>query len=88
MVFKAKSGAEITDEMFEQMAEEWESGKWEGSLYDVKVGRPREFDEELRSVTFRLPASRLAALEAAAARTGRSRSDLLRDAVDRELLSV
>ena len=88
MEFEAKNGATITDDMLEEMAAEWEGGNWEGSLYDVKAGRPQAFGEELKAVTFRLPASRLAALEAAAKRTGRSRSDLLRDAVDRELLTV
>ena len=49
------------------------------------MGRPRLFDEELETVSFRLPKSRVDALEAAAKRRGETKSDLFREAVDRFL---
>ena len=77
----ARDGTVLTDEL----AKEYEAGTWEGPLGEVVMGRPRLFDEELETVSFRLPKSRVDALEAAAKHRGETKSDLFREAVDRFL---
>jgi hypothetical protein len=79
------AGAEVTDEMFERLAGEWENDTWSGRLTDISVGRPRIMGEELVNVTFRIPKSRLTTIEAIAKRKGETRSEYLRDAVDKAL---
>lgn len=81
----ARDGTVLTDELLDEMAKEYEAGTWEGPLGEVVMGRPRLFDEELETVSFRLPKSRVDALEAAAKRRGETKSDLFREAVDRFL---
>jgi hypothetical protein len=53
MTFETGVGAEITDEMFDKMAAEYENDTWTGHLTKVLMGRPRISDEELVNVTFR-----------------------------------
>lgn len=85
MEFKDRSGEVITDERFDAMAEEYEAGTW-GGIGEITMGRPKLYDEDLETVSFRLPKSRIAAVEAVAKRRGESKSDFYRKAVDRALL--
>ena len=85
MEFKDRSGEVITDEHFDAMAEEYEAGTW-GGIGEITMGRPKLYDEDLETVSFRLPKSRIAAVEAVAKRRGESKSDFYRKAVDRALL--
>ena len=85
MEFKDRSGEVITDERFDAMAEEYEAGTW-GGVGEITMGRPKLYDENLETVSFRLPKSRIAAVEAVAKRRGESKSDFYRKAVDRALL--
>jgi hypothetical protein len=87
MGFTTSSGAVLDDDAFDKMAKEWEDGTWEGRLGEVTMGRPKLYDEDLETVSFRLPVSRIAAIEAVARRRGMSRSDFLRNAVDDALLA-
>ena len=88
MDVKTKNGVVITDEMFEELATAYESGNWPGKATGQMVmGRPRISDEELRTVTFRLPLSKIKALDKMAAANECTRSDALRKAVDGYLLS-
>ena len=90
MAYKKKDGTIVTDEWMDAVAEAAEKGELPGIVTstEVHVGRPRKFDDdELKTISFRLPLSRISAVEAAAKRRGESRSDFLRDAVDKELLS-
>lgn len=85
MEFKDRSGEVITDERFDAMAEEYEAGT-RGGIGEITMGRPKLYDEDLETVSFRLPKSRIAAVEAVAKRRGESKSDFYRKAVDRALL--
>ncbi|MDO4290069.1 MAG: toxin-antitoxin system antitoxin subunit [Eggerthellaceae bacterium] len=87
MEFKTASGAILTDAMLDEMAQEYEDGTWEG-CGEVTMGRPKLYDEDMETVSFRLPKSRVAAVEAATARKGISKSEFYRRAVDRELLAI
>ncbi|CBL04889.1 MAG: ribbon-helix-helix protein, CopG family [Gordonibacter pamelaeae] len=85
MGFEADNGTVLTDEMLDKRAEEYEDGTWSGHG-EVAMGRPRLYDEDMGTVSFRLPCSRIRAVEAAAKRQGESKSDFFRRAIDRELL--
>ena len=87
MTYIAENGVGLTDEMLNAMAAEYENGSWHG-IGKISAGRPRVFNEEMETVSFRIPKSRVAAIEAAAQRTGETKSDLFRSAVDRLLLSI
>ena len=82
------NGEEVSDETFDAWAEEYENGAWTGHLEKVRMGRPRISDEELVTVTFRVPKSRIPAIEAAAKRKGETRSEYLRALVDRAIISL
>ena len=85
MGFEADNGTVLTDEMLDKRAEEYEDGTWSGHG-EVAMGRPRLYDEDMGTVSFRLPCSRIRAVDAAAKRQGESKSDFFRRAIDRELL--
>lgn len=86
MDFTAYNGKTITDEMLEEMAAEYEEGTWSGHG-KVRAGRPRVYNEEMETISFRIPKSRLAAIERVAGERGESRSEFLREAVDSALLA-
>jgi len=81
------SGVELTEQMMDRLAHEWESDTWKGRLTEITVGRPRIMGEELVNVTFRIPKSRLSILEAVAKSNGETRSEYLRKAVDKALVA-
>jgi len=78
---------EVTDEQLDSLAADYESGTWKGRLGPVVQGRPRLYEEEMRTISFRIPASRLRAIDAYAERSGKSRSEFLRQAIDDALLA-
>lgn len=79
----------FTEEQLDKMAEEYENGTWDAShLGKVVMGRPSLADEEVKPITFRLPVSKIAALDRRAAREGRTRSEELRLAVDDRLMKA
>lgn len=50
-------------------------------------GRPRVYDEDMETVSFRLPKSRIFAIGAVAESRGESRSEFIREAIDAALLA-
>lgn len=85
MEYKLKNGAAVDDDALEAMAIEWESGEWEGHLENVVVGLPQQDADDLATVSFRMPKSRVAAVAAATKSCGISKSEFYRRAVEREL---
>lgn len=81
-----KPNVEMTDEMWDALAREYEDGTWSG-VGAITPGRPKLYDEDMETVSFRLPRSRIAAIEAVTARRGESKSEFYRKAVDRQLLA-
>jgi len=55
---------------------------------DIIVGRPLLFGEELKPVTFKERQARIAAIDARAKSMNMSRSDYLRNLVDRDLAGI
>ncbi|MCI9129318.1 MAG: ribbon-helix-helix protein, CopG family [Eggerthellaceae bacterium] len=89
MNYETENGVILTDDQLEKMAAEYESGEWEGHLENVVMGVPKADDaDELTVVSFRLPKSRVAAIDATIANRGMSKSEFYRQAVDRELLAL
>ena len=80
------NGHVISDEQIEEWAEACERGEYPGKPSgEILVGRPLMFDEEMRPVTFKLPLSKVQAVNERAAELDLSRSDYLRQLVDRDL---
>ncbi|WP_454933680.1 ribbon-helix-helix domain-containing protein [Actinomyces oris] len=77
----------VTDEQLDSLAADYEAGDWKGRLGPAVQGRPRLYEEEMRTISFRIPASRLQAIDAHAERNGKSRSEFLRQAIDDALLA-
>jgi hypothetical protein len=77
----------ITDEMLDKMAEDYENGTWSGHG-EITMGRPKLYDEDMETVSFRLPKSRIQAIEAVAKRRNESKSDFFREAIDKALLTA
>lgn len=86
MKFKTASGRELSDADFDAMAVEYEAGTWTEPVGKASPGRPKLYGEDMETVSFRLPRSRVDAVEAAAKRRGISKSEFYRRAIDRELL--
>lgn len=85
MEYVADNGIVLTDAMFDKMAQEYEEGTWEGDPDATTPGRPKLYDEDMETVSFRLPESRQSAVEAVTRRLGISKSEFFRNAVDHEL---
>lgn len=77
----------VTEEDLERECSQYESGTWEGGLRNVTLGRPRLYDEDMSTVSFRLPASQQRAVAAASERLGISKSEFFRNAIDHELVA-
>ena len=68
----------VTEEELDKLAEQYESGNWpEG--HTVLLGRPRISDEDLVSVTIKLPKTQLEAIDNGAKHEGKSRSAYMRN---------
>lgn len=76
------NGYVLTEEEIEREAEMWENDTWEGPLVVLRVGRPPISSEELGSVTFKAPKSRIAAMEERARAEGLSKSQFMRRALE------
>lgn len=86
--YKIKGGHTLTDEDFERMAEEAGRGEYPGTPGTWVVrpqGRPPLADEELVTIAFKVPRSQRDALDRKAASLKETRSQFLRDALDRAL---
>ena len=78
-------GKVITDDMFDELAKEYEDGSFEGRFGKAIRGRPRISVDKGVAVGFRIPQSMIAALDQRAAENGETRSELLRRLVEREI---
>lgn len=73
----------VTEEELDGWAEEYERGTWDAStLGKTRRGRPSLAFEDVKPVTFRLPASQIRAMDECAEKRGITRSEFLRDAVE------
>lgn len=80
---KTKSGKPVTDEMLDGWAEAFERGEWPKGR-TVVLGRPSLAPEEVKPVTFKLPVSIIAEIDAKAAGCGETRSEFIRSIINKE----
>lgn len=89
MDIATRSGSVLTDAAVDRMAEACERGEYPGTpTREATVGRPLLFGEELRPVTFKETAQKIAAIDCRAASLDMSRSDYLRHLVDADLATA
>lgn len=55
MKFKTASGRELSDADFDAMAVEYEAGTWTEPVGKASPGRPKLYEEDMETVSFRLP---------------------------------
>ncbi len=75
------NGVPVTEEQIAAWAAEAEAGYDVAALKKRGRGRPGRGAEPSRAIAVRLTAQEVAALDARAAREGKSRSDVIRDAL-------
>jgi hypothetical protein len=76
----------VTNEQIETWAAGCEQGIYPGKgVGKIIIGRPFLFGEELKPVTFKETKQKIAAIDRKAASLGQSRSDYLRNLVDKDL---
>ena len=79
----------VTAQQIADWSEAAERGEYPGKPKgDIIVGRPLLFGEELRPVTFKERKAIIAAIDARAKSLNMSRSDYLRNLVERDLAGV
>lgn len=78
--YKLANGYILTDEEIESRASAWEDGSWDGSLVEVRVGRPRLSDEPNANMSFKCPESGADLISRAAQKMGVKKSAFMRDA--------
>ena len=83
--YRLKNGEVLTDEDLEREAAEYENGTWEGGFESIRIGRPPISAEELGTVTFKAPKSRIAAMERKASQQGVTKSQFMCAALERAL---
>ncbi|MCI1649323.1 ribbon-helix-helix protein, CopG family [Bifidobacterium tibiigranuli] len=88
MTFTTENGVQITDEQFDQWAQQAENGHYPNRKGEIFIGKPPLSDEELTTVTFKAQPTIVEMLDARAKRQGVTRSELLRHAVERELATA
>lgn len=88
MAFIGENGAEITDAMVDQWAQDAERGDFGGTRGEIFVGRPPLCDEELTLVTFKIQPSVLKKVDAVAKQRGVSRSEIIRTALCKEVATA
>jgi hypothetical protein len=76
----------VTEDQLDAWAAEYDNEMFDPvDLGATTLGRPKLYNEDLETVSFRLPLSRIDAVEQTAKRLGISKSDFFRRAIDREL---
>jgi hypothetical protein len=86
--YTKKDGTVITDEWMEAVAKAAKADKLPGRVLSTQThsGRPALYEnEQLKTISFRLPLSYLSAIENVTKSKGVSRSVFLRDAVEKAL---
>ena len=85
--YKTKSGATLTDDEIERLGEAAERGEYPGTPgeFIASPGRPRLSDEDLVTIAFKVPRSHRDALDRRAEAQGETRSQFMREALERAL---
>lgn len=85
MQYVTREGGVLTDRDIEEIAERLERGELPGKWGRILVGRPRISSEQLKLIGFKVPESAVRAFDEKAARNGQTRSQRLRQLIERDL---
>ena len=85
MQYVTREGGVLTDRDIEEIAERLERGELPGKWGRILVGRPRISSEQLKLIGVKVPESAVCAFDEKAARNGQTRSQRLRQLIERDL---
>lgn len=85
MEYITQGGDVLTDRDIEEIAERLERGELPGNWGRILVGRPRISTEQLKLVGVKVPESKVRAFDEKASRNGQTRSQRLRQLIERDL---
>ncbi len=85
MKYVTQGGDVLTDKDIEEIAERLERGELPGRWGRILVGRPRISSEQLKLIGVKVPVSKVQAFDEKAARNGQTRSQRLRQLIERDL---
>lgn len=85
MEYITQGGDVLTDQDIEEIAERLERGGLPGKWGRVLVGRPRISSERLKLIGVKVPESEVRAFDEKAAQNGQTRSQRLRQLIERDL---
>lgn len=85
MQYVTREGGVLTDRDIEEIAERLERGELPGKWGRILVGRPRISSEQLKLNGVKVPESAVRAFDEKAARNGQTRSQRLRQLIERDL---
>lgn len=85
MEYITQGGDVLTDRDIEEIAERLERGELPGKWGRILVGRPRISTEQLKLVGVKVPESKVRAFDEKASRNGQTRSQRLRQLIERDL---
>lgn len=85
MQYVTREGGVLTDRDIEEIAERLERGDLPGKWGRILVGRPRISSEQLKLIGVKVPESAVRAFDEKAARNGQTRSQRLRQLIERDL---
>lgn len=85
MQYVTREGGVLTDRDIKEIAERLERGELPGKWGRILVGRPRISSEQLKLIGVKVPESAVRAFDEKAARNGQTRSQRLRQLIERDL---
>lgn len=85
MEYITQGGDVLTDQDIEEIAARLERGELPGKWGRVLVGRPRISSEQLKLIGAKVPESEVHAFDEKAAQNGQTRSQRLRQLIERDL---
>lgn len=85
MQYVTREGGVLTDRDIEEIAERLGRGELPGKWGRILVGRPRISSEQLKLIGVKVPESAVRAFDEKAARNGQTRSQRLRQLIERDL---
>lgn len=86
MDYAKKDGTFVSEEWMDAISEAAEADELNDSV--IAVHEHMEPEEDFTTISIRIPTSCLTAIEKAAERIGESRSDFIRNAVDKALIGA
>lgn len=82
------NGVELTDGLLDSLAKDYETENWSGHVGEIHTGKPRFGEERLIPVTIKIAPSKLAEIDQLAADRDETRSETIRQVIDKGLAAA